>query len=79
MELFRFVDPLMGPRQTPDANILTSGRLAKLNDKDLIKFKKDENEVFVTTVIDGKESTLQLGTQLMYYVDVPPKPELIKS
>jgi len=68
IDLYRYKDPIMGPRQIPEPNLLIKGRVAKLNDTDIVTFEGEE--IFVTTVVNGMESKILLGDQLLYFVDI---------
>jgi len=68
LELFRYSDPVMGPRKIPEPNLLGKGRTVQLNDNDQIKFS--DGNMHVKTVVNGLESTVLLGDQILYFVDV---------
>jgi len=68
IDLFRYKDPIMGPRQIPEPNLLIKGRVEKLNDTDIVTFENDQ--IFVTTVVNGMESKILMGDHLLYFVDI---------
>jgi hypothetical protein len=66
--LYRYVDPKLGPRSGPGIDVLESERVMRLSETDEIGFGKKDT-ITITTDIHGRQSTVDLGDQLIYCVD----------
>lgn len=72
VRLYRYVDPLLGPRKIPVPDMLGTGRLAEMSDTDSITFQDEstESDLMLMTRLNGAMSKLELGSELLYIVEL---------
>lgn len=69
VQLYRYIDPVLGPRKIPVPNILSSNRLVSMNETDLLSFEEASPLLNLTTKDGGKENTINIGNNILYIVD----------
>lgn len=69
VELYRYADPVLGPRKVPVPNLLSTGRLVAVNDNDLISFEDATSALNLILKVKGEENGINIGSELLYFVD----------
>lgn len=70
VQLYRYADPVLGPRKVPVPNLLSTDRLVAVNDSDLISFEDVTSALNLISKDKGKENAISIGSELLYFVDV---------
>jgi leucyl-tRNA synthetase len=69
VSIYRYINPEQDTRKFPTLDMLSSGRLALINDTDTFSIDVAKNQVFVHSVADGKPVKYEIGDQLAYFVN----------
>lgn len=64
LKIWRFVDPILGPRRIPRCNDYATGKV--LLENGTFKINTEKNEIYLDTVEAG---IVDLGTAFIYVVD----------